>query len=268
MSRYDAMFKRLADKKEGAFIPFVVLFDPDREMSKTIIQTMIDAGADALEVGIAFSDPLADGPTIQKADLRALRSGSRVKDALSLIKEVRLKNEDIPIGILTYANLVFRNGLDGFYGQCEEAGVDSVLVADVSLIEAKPYCESALRHNVDPVLIAPPNLPLSRCHDIAQLGRGYTYVVTRRGVTGARDELSFRNQELLRTLKDCGAPPSILGFGISAPDHVKLAMSMGAKGAISGSRVVSIIEENLTDKAAMMKKLTEFIKVMKAATIM
>src|SRR5579871_3880214 len=136
MSRYDEMFDNLQRKNEGAFIPFVVLHDPDRETSKKIMQTLIDAGADALELGIAFSDPLADGPTIQKADLRALRSGSTVRDALSLVKDVRKLNPKIPIGILTYANLVFRNSLDWFYDHCHQAGVDSVLVADVPVIEA------------------------------------------------------------------------------------------------------------------------------------
>lgn len=266
MSRYRAMFERLAKKKEGAFIPFVVLFDPDRESCKEIVFTMIEAGADALELGIAFSDPLADGPTIQKADLRALRSGSRVKAALDLVKEIRLRHDEIPIGILTYANLVFRNGPASFYGYCKESGVDSVLVADVPIIEAKPYCEAALACDIEPVLIAPINLPIARCQDIARWGRAYTYVVTRKGVTGARDEMSFAHRELLVALEKCGAPPPILGFGISSPDHVQAAIKMGAKGAISGSQVVSIIEEHLTDRPRMQKELARFVRAMKEAT--
>jgi tryptophan synthase alpha chain len=266
MSRYQKMFERLAKVHEGAFIPFVVLWDPDRETSKRIIMTLIDAGADALELGIAFSDPLADGPTIQKADLRALRSGSRVRDALNLVEEIRAHNDHIPIGILTYANLVFKNSLNWFYGLCHECGVDSVVVADVPLIEAKPYCDMALTHGIDPVLIAPINLPLWRCATIAQLGRGYTYVVTRKGVTGANDTISLRHRELLQELKDCGAPPSVFGFGISTPAHVKAAISEGAKGAISGSRVVSIIEEHLDDQTLMMSELIRFVHSMKDAT--
>lgn len=266
MTRYQKMFKRLEENQEGAFIPFVVLYDPDREVSRTIIATLIEAGADAIELGIAFSDPLADGPTIQKAGLRALKSGSRVREALNLVKDIRKDYADIPIGILTYANLVFRNTLDWFYRHCQDSGVDSVLVADVPLIEAKPYCESAVANGIDPVLIAPLNLPLERCQDIARLGRGYTYVVTRTGVTGAREDLSLKHHALLEGLQKASAPPAIFGFGISNPAHVKAAINEGAKGAISGSRVVSIIEDHLNDVDLMLRELAHFTSAMKGAT--
>jgi tryptophan synthase alpha chain len=266
MSRYQAMFDRLRAEKEGAFIPFVVLYDPDRETSKKIMLALIEAGADALELGLAFSDPLADGPVIQKADLRALRSGSKVKDALALVKEIRAQNPHIPLGLLTYANLVFNQTLDGFYRLCHQSGIDSVVVADVPLLESRPYCEAALQHGVDPVLLAPVNLPRERCQEIATWGRGYTYVVTRRGVTGADAEVSLGHHELINALKDSGAPPAIFGFGIAKPDHIKAALNEGASGAISGSQTVSIIEEHLGDRDAMLKKLKEFVRSMKDAT--
>jgi tryptophan synthase alpha chain len=266
MSRYQAMFQRLANNKEGAFIPFVVLLDPDPKTSKEIILTLIEAGADALELGIAFSDPLADGPTVQKANIRVLKNGSHVRDALNLVKEIRAENQEIPLGILTYANLVFKNSLDWFYGFCHECGVDSVLVADVPLLEATDYCSIAIAHGIDPVLIAPINLPLQRCKEIARLGRGYTYVVTRKGVTGADEEVFLRHRELLQALKDENAPKPILGFGISSWKHVKAAVLEGASGVISGSRVISIIEENLNNKQLMLKNLFYFVKTMKQAT--
>ncbi len=266
MSRYEKMFLRLKERHEGAFIPFVVLFDPDRDTCKKIIVTLIEAGADALELGLAFSDPLADGPTIQKADLRALRSGSRVREALELVKEIREVYNDIPIGILTYANLVFRNTLDWFYRHCKQCGVDSVLVADVPIIEAKPFCESAIANGIDPVLIAPLNLPLERCYDIANLSRGYTYVVTRKGVTGASQSLDLGHHQLVEALNKACAPPPIFGFGISTQKHIKAALASGAAGAISGSRVVSIIEEHLDDRDLLMRELTHFVGAMKDAT--
>lgn len=266
MSRYQAMFERLRANNEGAFIPFVVLYDPDRETSKKIMVTLIEAGADALELGLAFSDPLADGPTIQKADLRALKSGSKVKDALDLVKEVRNIHPDIPLGLLTYANLVFNQTLDGFYSYCHRSGVDSVVVADVPLLEAQPFCESALKHEVDPVLLAPVNLPLKRCLEIATWGRGYTYVVTRRGVTGADQEVSLGHRDLIHALKESGAPPALFGFGISKPKHVRAAIDEGAVGAISGSQTVAIIEKQLGDHELMLKKLKEFVGSMKDAT--
>ena len=268
MSRYARMFTNLAKKKQGAFIPFVVLFDPDRESSKEIILTLIKSGADALELGIAFSDPLADGPVIQKAGLRALNNRSTVRDALGLVKEIREINPDIPIGILTYANLVTRNSIANFYKSCQEAGIDSALVADVPLNEFKPFYEQACAHNIAPVLIAPPNLPSERSAQIAQWCKGYTYVVTRTGVTGANESVNLAHKELLQALKNHKAPPAIFGFGISKPEHVKKALKEGALGVISGSKVVSIIEENLGNKNQMLKELSLFCQSMKQATFL
>ena len=265
MNRYDTMFKNLNQKKQGAFIPFVVLFDPDRETSREIITTLISAGADALELGIAFSDPLADGPTIQKAGLRALKNRSTVRDALALVKEIREEHMTIPIGILVYANLVVKNSIKNFYGSCKQAGVDSVLVADVPLCEIKPFYEEAIAHEINPVLIAPPNLPIEKSSEIAAFCQGYTYVVTRAGVTGANTELNLAHKELLVALKESKAPPAIFGFGISAPEHVKKALKEGASGVISGSKIVSLIE-NLGNKAAMLKALDDYTRAMKKAT--
>jgi tryptophan synthase alpha chain len=266
MSRYQSMFENLALKKQGAFIPFVVLGDPDLTTSKKIITTLIEAGADALELGIAFSDPVADGPVIQKAGLRALRSGSNVENSLNLVKEVRDLYPHIPIGILTYANLVVRRSMDWFYSNCHRSGVDSVLVADVPIGEAKPFCDNAKAHNIDPVLIAPINLPKNRCRDITELSRGYTYVVTRKGVTGADQKLNLSHDELLKELKSQNAPPPVFGFGIATPAHVSEALSQGAKGAISGSKVVSIIEDFLGQEH-MYDELAKFTRLMKDATL-
>lgn len=267
MSRYQAMFENLTQKNQGAFIPFVVLGDPDFKTSKRIITTLIEAGADALELGIAFSDPLADGPTIQKAGLRALRSGSTVDKALSLVSEVRALYPNIPLGILTYANLVVKRSMDSFYKRSYEAGVDSVLVADVPIKEARTFCEAAMAQKVDPVLIAPINLPLELCADIARLSRGYTYVVTRKGVTGADKEISLSHQDLIKALNQAKAPPPVFGFGIANPEHVKIAMSQGAMGVISGSQVVSIIEKNLSAELAIYNELAAFTRLMKEATL-
>ncbi len=266
MSRYDAMFADLQKKNQGAFIPFIVLLDPDRETSKEIMRTLIRSGADALELGLAYSDPVADGPTIQKADMRVLRNHGTVKAALALVAEIRQEFSEIPIGLLVYANIVFKSGLDHFYDMAARSGVDSVLVADVPIIEARPYIDAAIKHKIDPVLIAPPNLPQKRLSDIALLSKGYTYVVTRRGITGAKENLLLSHRDLLNGLKDHNAPPAVFGFGISTPEHVALAIKEGASGAISGSKIVSIIEENISDKPVMLKKLGEFVRDMKAAT--
>jgi len=265
MSRYHDMFERLG-QHQGAFIPYVMLYDPDRATSKKIINAVIEAGADALELGIAFSDPLADGPTIQKAGLRALKNHSTVSEALSLVHEIRDQHPHIPIGILTYANLVYKNSLDWFYARCHDSGVDSVLVADVPLLEIEPFFQAAIKHHIDPVLIAPANMPKQRIKELAHYARGYTYVVTRSGVTGCDRKVKLDHRDFLAELKAAKAPPVIFGFGISEPSHVEMALKQGAAGAISGSKIVSIIENNLDNQSLMLHELTNFIRLMKKAT--
>ncbi len=157
MERYESLFAQLKERKEGAFVPFVTLGDPGIEQSLKIIDTLIEAGADALELGIPFSDPLADGPTIQNATLRAFAAGVTPAQCFEMLALIRQKHPTIPIGLLMYANLVFNKGIDEFYAQCEKVGVDSVLVADVPVEESAPFRQAALRHNVAPIFICPPN---------------------------------------------------------------------------------------------------------------
>ena len=157
MERYESLFAQLKERKEGAFVPFVTLGDPGIEQSLKIIDTLIEAGADALELGIPFSDPLADGPTIQNATLRAFAAGVTPAQCFEMLALIRQKHPTIPIGLLMYANLVFNKGIDEFYAQCEKVGVDSVLVADMPIEESAPFRQAALRHNVAPIFICPPN---------------------------------------------------------------------------------------------------------------
>ncbi len=142
--------------------------------------------ADALELGIPFSDPLADGPTIQNATLRAFAAGVTPAQCFEMLALIRQKHPTIPIGLLMYANLVFNKGIDEFYAQCEKVGVDSVLVADVPVEESAPFRQAALRHNVAPIFICPPNADDDLLRQIASYGRGYTYLLSRAGVTKRR----------------------------------------------------------------------------------
>ncbi|MFC0180994.1 tryptophan synthase subunit alpha [Thorsellia kenyensis] len=267
MSRYLNAFEQLNQKNEGAFVPFVTIGDPDLTTSKKIIQTLIDAGADALELGIPFSDPLADGPTIQNATLRAFKSGVTVADCFTLLKEIREKNPDIPIGLLMYANLVFTNGIDAFYKKCQDVGVDSVLIADVPFEESQPFSESAIKHGISPIFICPPNADEALITHIASYGRGYTYFLSRAGVTGAETKANRPALHLIEALKKAGAPPALQGFGISTKDQVVEAIEAGAMGAISGSAIVKIIEHNLDDVPRMLKQLSDFVSDLKSGTI-
>ncbi|QMJ03861.1 MULTISPECIES: tryptophan synthase subunit alpha [Citrobacter] len=266
MERYENLFAQLKDRKEGAFVPFVTLGDPSVEQSLKIIDTLIDAGADALELGIPFSDPLADGPTIQDATLRAFAAGVTPSQCFEMLALIRQKHPNIPVGLLMYANLVFSKGIDEFYAQCEKVGVDSVLVADVPVEESAPFRTAALRHNVAPIFICPPNADDDLLRQIASHGRGYTYLLSRAGVTGAEKRAALPLHHLVEKLKQYNAPPSLQGFGISAPEQVTGAIEAGAAGAISGSAIVKIIEKNVAAPEQMLTELRAFVSAMKAAT--
>lgn len=266
MERYQQLFSRLAARNEGAFVPFVTLGDPNPALSLQIIDTLIDVGADALELGIPFSDPLADGPTIQNANLRAFASGVTPAHCFEILASIRSKYPDIPIGLLMYANLVYNDGIDAFYARCADVGVDSVLVADVPLQESLPFRQAALRHGVAPIFICPPNADDDLLREIASHGRAYTYLLSRAGVTGSEKRANTPLAHLANTLKAYHAAPTLQGFGISEPDQVCAALQAGTAGAISGSAIVRIIENHVDDPALMLEKLAQFVREMKAAT--
>lgn len=279
MSRYQNLFNRLEANNEGAFVPFVVLGDPSFELSKQILMTLIESGADALEVSIPFTDPLADGPEIQGAVLRALGNGMSVEKSFTLLKEIRELYPEIPIGLLMYANLVHAAGIDQFYAHCQEVGVDSVLVADVPLRESKDFREAARKHAIAPIFICPPDATDETIAGIAKEGEGYTYLVSRAGVTGVdkaeEGERDVRKgdglgddslESNIAKLKAAGAPPIVQGFGIGTPSQAKHYLDHGVAGVISGSAVTQIIRENAADETKLLEKMAQFIVSMKAAT--
>ncbi|ASM53829.1 MULTISPECIES: tryptophan synthase subunit alpha [Pseudoalteromonas] len=264
--RYGKMFAALNEQKHGAFVPFVTIGDPGKEQSIAIIKSLIDGGADALELGIPFSDPIADGPVIQKANIRALNVHINTQDCFDIIKQIRQYNADIPIGLLLYSNLVFKRGIDTFYKDAKAAGVDSILVADVPLHESKTFRKAAMANGVDPIFIATPNADDDTLRACASYGRGYTYLLSRAGVTGTDEKAQMPAGNIVTKLKEYHSAPALLGFGISTPDDVKAALNAGAAGAISGSAVVKIIEANLDDLPTMTTQLKAFVTKMKAAT--
>jgi tryptophan synthase alpha chain len=242
MSRYATMFERLTVEGEGAFGAFLMLGDPDIETSARLLDAVVEAGADMVEVGIPFSDPVADGPVIQAAAKRALGAGTRLAACLALIDRFRASHSDVPLGILTYANLVMARGRETFFRAARSAGADSLLVADLPALEAEPWALEMRKAGLDPVLIAAENTPPETLQRIARLGSGYTYCVTRAGITGTHAEPTF-DSPLLQQLNAAGAPPPVFGFGISQPAHVRAALAAGAAGVISGSAIVSAAAE-------------------------
>ncbi|NRA85399.1 MAG: tryptophan synthase subunit alpha [Gammaproteobacteria bacterium] len=265
-TRYQKLFSQLKAKNEGAFVPFVCIGDPNPQQSLAIIDTLVKAGADALELGIPFSDPSADGPTIQAAAERALASGTTPVVCFELLAKIRQQHPTVPIGLLLYANLVVANGIEAFYQQCAQAGVDSVLVADVPLRESAPFVAAAKAAGIQPIFIAPPNGSDSTLEKVATHSQGYTYLLSRAGVTGTESKVKMPVNNLIKQLKDYQAPPLLLGFGISTPEDAKAGLAAGADGIISGSAVVKIIEQNLDNPQQQLSELTKFISLMKAAT--
>jgi tryptophan synthase alpha chain len=255
MSRYAQMFERLGG--EGALGAFLMLGDPDLETSAALLDALVAGGADMVEVGIPFSDPVADGPVIQAAATRALKAGVKVADCFDLIAGFRARHPSVPLGILTYANLVMARGQGDFFRRAASAGTDSLLIADVPAREAQPWVTGMRAAGLDPVLIAASNTPPATIAEIARLGLGYTYCVTRAGITGVHAAAEF-DHALIEALAAAGAPPPVFGFGISTPGHVRAALDAGAAGVICGSAIVSTAESG--------GDVAGFVASLKAAT--
>jgi tryptophan synthase alpha chain len=255
MSRYAAMFDRLRARGEGALGAFLMLGDPDLTRSATLLDQVVAGGADMVEVGIPFSDPIADGPVIQAAAKRALDAGVRVGDCLDLIAAFRARHPDVPLGVLTYANIVVAR--TGFMRDAADAGADSLLIADVPALEAEPFARAMEQSGIEPVLIAAANTPDPTLARIARLSKAYTYCVSRAGITGAHAGGDF-DARLISRLRQAGASPPVFGFGISAPEHVRAALDAGAAGVICGSAIV--------DSAARDKDVTLLVRSLKSAT--
>ena len=282
MSRYAAMFAALRDRDEGAFVPFVMVGDPTPEVSEAVVEALVRGGADALELGIPFSDPVADGPTIQRAHIRALAAGAGFASCLEVVSRVRQRHPDLPIGMLIYGNVPFSVGLEGFYARCAGAGIDSVLLPDVPVRESPDFSAAAEAAGIDAVYIAPPSSSAQTLDAVAASSRGYVYAVSRVGVTGTEQASSTVGlAESVARLRADAAAPVMLGFGISRPDQVAEAIAAGADGTISGSATVKIVEahapallatepgspEHDVELEAMTTGLREFVAAMKAAAL-
>ena len=264
MKTYKQIFSELAKAKRAALIPFFVISDPDFDTSLAIVKTAIDAGADILELGIPFSDPIADGPTIQKADIRARNSGMNVAKAREFVKKVK-DYKDIPVGLLMYYNLIYQYGTKKFFSDFHKAGVNSVLVADLSIDDADEIMSPATEAGLDTVFMITPNTDTERMKRIASKTTGFIYTVSLLGVTGSREKVSGDVRGLVKRLKEVTTVPICVGFGISKPEHAVEVAKAGADGVIIGSRLVKIIEDNLNDKKSIPAKIAQFIKEIKKA---
>ncbi|QCI15952.1 tryptophan synthase subunit alpha [Buchnera aphidicola] len=266
MNRYKKMFKKLSMLKEGCFVPFVVLGDPTLEISIKIIKILIENGIDALEIGIPFSDPLADGPIIQKSSLRALSNKNTFLEYFDILKSLRTQYKEIPIGILIYANLIYNQGINNFYLQCLSSGIDSVLIADVPIEESKIFYNNANKYKIDSIFICPPDANDDLLKKISLYAKGYIYVLSRLGITGKEDDIFSLSQNFIKRIKKYTSIPLLQGFGISNTEQVKKAITSGLSGIICGSAIIEIIEKNLINQDLMFKKIKAFVKLLKKST--
>jgi tryptophan synthase alpha chain len=250
--------------KGPAFIGFTVAGDPERETCIRAAKALIDGGTDILELGIPFSDPVADGPTIQKADERSLAAGTKTDSVFEIVSELR-KTSMVPIVFLTYYNTVYHRGVDRFYREAHAAGVDGILVADMPVEESDEVFEAAIRYDIDPIFLITQTTSDDRIRQIVARSRGYLYLVAVLGVTGVRDVVSSGAIELLQRVRNHTSLPLALGFGISTPAHAKTCAAAGADGIIVGSAIVRIVEDNLGKPDQMETELREYVSRMKKA---
>jgi len=256
-------FSELKKRKEGALIGFVTAGDPTLDDTIDIVNSLIEGGIDILELGLAFSDPIADGVVIQKASERSLKAGMNP----DLFFEIAKKIEGIPKVCLTYYNLVLQKGLEKFVRDCSESGIDGLIVPDLPIEEAMPLLKFCNKYDINLIFLVAPTTTGERLKKILRVSKGFLYVVSLLGVTGARKELSETVKPLLRKIKGISDKiPLAVGFGISKPKHVKEVINAGADGAIVGSAFVRIIEKNLDDKEGMLLELENFVQELKRAT--
>ncbi|HXP52667.1 MAG TPA: tryptophan synthase subunit alpha [Bacteroidia bacterium] len=255
---FQAAFQKAKSKGKPAFMPFLVAGDPNYETSLNLFRA-IAPYADMLEIGFPYSDPLADGPTIQAADERALHSGINTDKVFSLIHEIRSFYQG-PISVLVYANLVYQYGIDNFYKQAARVGIDGVLVPDVPYEESEPFVFAAKKHKVSPVFMVTQTTTGERLRKILKHAEGYLYLVSVLGVTGSRNSLGNDTFDFIKRIKKNTTLPLALGFGISTKEHINNAAKAGIDGVIVGSAIIKILEANLASPKQAAKKIEDFIK--------
>ncbi len=262
MSRIDTRFAELAAKGEKALVCFLTGGDPDLATSESLILELADAGADIIEIGIPFSDPLADGPSIQLATLRSLEAGTTPPSVLDLVKRVRKKSE-APIVLMTYFNPVQKMGLERFASEAALAGADGVIMTDLPPEEALDWKRAADSVGLSTVFLLAPTSTDERIAIAAEMASGFIYCVSRTGVTGARSELSSEIAGFIERIRRVTDKPVAVGFGVSTPEHVR-EISGFADGAVVGSALVDLIASNKDGQ--LLAKVREYTGSLKNAT--
>ncbi len=262
LSKVDEMFCQLKNDKKLALMPFIMAGDPNIEITSEILLKLQENGADLIELGIPYSDPLADGPVIQVAASRALKSGTSLRKVIKLLETLKGKL-NIPIILFSYLNPLLCFGFEKFCKMASNSGVSGLIVPDLPLEEAYKFSDIVSNHSMDLILLVAPTTPFERMKQISNYTKGFTYLVSVTGVTGERNKMENRVENLIAKLKDLNSNPIAVGFGISTPEHVNKVREWGADGVIIGSafvkRISSSSEKDVVDHVG------EFCKEMRLA---
>ena len=266
MSPITAVFQRL--KGEGALVAYVMGGDPDLGTSASVIDAVVRGGADIIEVGIPFSDPIADGKSIQAADVRSLSAGTTPAQVLELIALAKARHPGVPLIAMTYYNILFSNGLDKFLSAAKGHGVDGLIVPDLPFDEIHEYSPLAKRHGLDAVLLAAPTSTPERMKAIAKQTSGFLYLVSLTGVTGARSDVQQSTVGLIKFAKKYAGKVSLgVGFGISTPEHVQAVLAAGADAVVVGSAIVDrVASYEKEGQAKMLASVEGYVRSLKDAT--
>ena len=238
-------FRAVLDDGKRAFIPFICAGDPDLESTKKALKILDDAGADVIELGVPYSDPLADGPVIQAAATRALANGATLNKVIDLVREMTPQIK-APIVMFTYYNPIYQRGVDKFCADIAAAGAKGLLVPDIPLEETYDVSEIASKHGIELVLLSTPTTPVERAKKIAQATKGFVYLVSVTGVTGVQTNVATRVEQLVEELRSVTDKPIAVGFGVSEAKHAKQIVDWGADGVIVGSALVRALGEAKT----------------------
>jgi len=257
MNRIDNLFRKLKKKRKKAFIAYITAGDPTLKKTERIVVELEKSGVDLIELGIPFSDPLADGPTIQKASERAISGGANIRSIFKMARSLR-KKVRLPLVFMTYYNLVFHHGIKKFIKDSKKIGVDGVIIPDLPPEESKDLIHIAKKNNFSTIFLAAPTSTKKRLKDIAKKSKGFIYYVSLTGVTGARERLPKDILTNVHRLKRITKKPVCVGFGISNPRQAR-NISHLADGIIVGSAIIKVIEKNANSKD-LYKEVSKFVK--------
>jgi tryptophan synthase alpha chain len=256
-------FAELREQGKVALVPFIIAGDPDLATTAKALKILDACGSDVIELGVPYSDPLADGPVIQASATRALAKGTTFEDVISMVKEV-IPELSCPVSLFTYYNPILKRGIPNFMTIVKEAGAHGLIVPDVPLEETDILRSEASKNNLELVLLTTPTTPKERMEKIVKASEGFIYLVSTVGVTGTRTNVSTKVQSLLQDVKQATEKPVAVGFGVSTAEHVKQIAGWGADGVIVGSAMVRLLGESASPEEGL-RKLEELAKNLKSA---